>query len=827
MIRGKYIYKDATGYADALEGTRHCAALAVEQGSNETLALVPCQPSAPQWRPVTLQIEPKTSEEHPHGHNSNGAERDSSLPLQVATRIVNTSTDGHTSVEAKDDVLVQLELQTAVAPIDSQPCSDTHGDKSPQVVRQINAGRSRFAISDEQKNSRSFQPETRSIGLLTDSQSVNDDEDDEDEFEVPGPEEDDDVVFGYTVETQDVTKLRIPLSRLSIVDEINPETQDVTELRDLLSRLSIAFHSGRTVSKKEWASARKETLRSPRYHSPKHTPKAQRLAMCPINRPERSHIDKIRVVRLMTEKRTRKLQSLATQRAAADSGVDIGGGMDGVRVEGQGHSDDRPLLGGNSMEYLGSQQKRAGSAVEAGGMLSLEVQAQVTEGDEAVKVDHVTQGSGVEDEAGDGDEELADAGAAETEQADNNDEVMIGSDVEAAMEVDDETAKSSGDSGVIDEDSMKLEADGPRFEANEAGNPESMEIEPRCDRGKFNKEKLQDRIGRERAEFALRQASINWVSSREMVLASADTSAQSSQQHPTPVSTLETEDADSSILQGIAQHLVSTNSAADLREARLGKRPESRTVPAEVSGPSPSSRLPLTDDGKVPFPTQSMSPPRSSPPTTVSQERLPKGDGDTSDTTLSTPTPASTSPSSVSPTPPASPLPRNPASTTRSPKPASVRPEASAPEKPRHKRGCDSADDEDPHGEAKKTKPDQENRCPPSPAPPPLPPARKVLQTKPATRKPRGNGTHNSLNSPASGPSTASQPMPIHPPESSKRVQQQRPGSAKADDEIVPLNDIPDKTLTDKEILAQYADAAMAFWESDDEGEGEDGCGEG
>ena len=333
MIRGKYIYKDATGYADALEGTRHCAALAVEQGSNETLALVPYQPSAPQWRPVALQIEPKASGEHPHhraslendkalqsdsktiegsndGHTSNGAEKDSSLPLQVVTRIVNTSTDGHTAVEAKDDVLIQLELQTAVAPIDSQPCSDTHGDKYPQVVRQINAGRSRFAISDEQKNSRSFRPEARSIGLLTDSQSVNDDEDDEDEFEVPGPEEDDDVVFGYTVEPQDVTKLGIALSRLSIVDEINPETQDVTELRDLLSRLSIAFHSGRTVSKKEWASARKENRRSPRYHSPKHTPKAQRLAMCPINRPERSHIDKIRVVRLMTEKRTRKLQKL-------------------------------------------------------------------------------------------------------------------------------------------------------------------------------------------------------------------------------------------------------------------------------------------------------------------------------------------------------------------------------------------------------------------------------------------------------------------------------------------------------------------------------------
>ena len=494
--------------------------------------------------------------------------------------------------------------------------------------------------------------------------------------------------------------------------------------------------------------------------------------------------------------------------------------MDGVRVEGQGHSEDRPLVAGNSMGDLDSQQKGAGSAVKAGRMLSLEVQAQVTEGDEVVKVDHVMQGFGVEEEAGDGDEELADAGAAETQQADNNDEVMIGSDVEAAMEVDDETAESSGDSGIIDEDSMKLEADGPRFEANEAGNPESTEIEPRCDRGKVNKEKLQDRIGREKAEIVLRQASINGVNTGEMVLGSAGTSAQSSEQHLTPASTSETKDADSSILQGIAQHLVSTNSAADLREARLGKRPESRTVPAEVLGQSPSSRLPLTDDGKAPFPTQSMSPPTSSPPTTVSQERLPKGDGDTSDTTLSTPTPASTSPSSVSP------LPRNPALTTRSPKPASVRNEASAPEKPRRKRGCDSADDEDPHGEAKKTKPDQENRCPPSSAPPPLPPARKVLQTKYTTRKPRGNGTHNSLNSPASGPSTASQPMPIHPPESSKRVQQQRPGSAKADDEIVPLNDIPDKTLTDKEILAQYVDAAMAFWESDDEGEGE-GEGEG
>ena len=673
MIRGKYIYKDVIGYADALEGIRHCAALAIEQGSNEAL--------------------------------SKGAEKDSSLPLQVATRIVNTSTDSHTSVEAKDDVHVQLEVQTAVAPIDSQPNSDTHGDKSPQVVRQIDAGRSRFAISDEQKNSRSFQRETRSIGLLTDSQSVNDDEDDEDEFEVPGPEEDDDVVFGYTVEPQDVTKLRIALSQLSIVDEINPETQDVTELRDLLSRLSIAFHSGRTVSKKEWASARKESLRSPRFYSPKHTPKAQRLAMCPIYRPERLYSDKLRVVRLMTEKRTRKLQSLATQRATADSGVEIGEGMDDVRVEGQEHSEDRPLVARNSMGDLDSQQKGAGSAVEAGGMLSLVVQAQVTEGDEVVKVGHVMQGSGVEEEAGDGDEELADAGAAETQQAGNNDEVMIGSDVEAAMEVDDETAESSG-GGIIDEDSMKLEADGPRFEANEAGNPESMEI-------------------------ALRQAFINGVSSGEMVLGSADTLAQSSQQHPTSVSTSETEDADSSILQGIAQHLISTNSAADLREARLEKLPESRTVSAEVSGPSPSSRLPLTDDGKVPFPTQLMSPPESSPPTTVSQERLPKGEGDPSDTTLSTPTPASTSPSSVSPTPP------------------------------------------------------------------------------------------------ASGPSTASQPMPIHPPESSKRVQQQRPGSAKADDEIVPLKDIPDKTLTEKEVLAQYADAALAFWESDDEGEGEDGRGEG
>lgn len=490
------------------------------------------------------------------------------------------------------------------------------------------------------------------------------------------PRSADDVVLGHGVETQDVTQLRIRLDWLSIA--ARDRDQEVAEVSDSLSRLSVTDVDGRTVSKTGSGSARKGALRSPRCRSPWQVAK--------LPRPERSSDHKARIARLKaTAKRTGRLQRSANQQPATDICVEADGGMVGVEVEERVDGGDRSLADGDSME-------------------------------------------GVID--GDGDEELADAEAAEIPRADEEyNTVMIGSDVDGEMELDDETPASSGDSKVIDGDSMDLEEDAPPAEAKEAGDSKSMEIGAQSDHGKVNKETLQDKIRGEKATLASRQASTIGTNGSEMGSSSAGATARPSQQPAASASVAETEVADPSPLHGVAQHLISTNSAADLREARRGKRPESRA------------------------------------------------------------------------TPPASPLPTNMASTTGSAKPASGNDESAAPKKQPGKRGCGSSGDEKPDDGAGQAKQNQTDESPPAASSRPrLSATRQVLLAK---RNARGKGTangrtDNSRNSTASGPSTAAQPSTVDPPQSSKRAMQTKPEKADSDDDIVPLKDIPDKTLTGK-----------------------------
>ena len=203
------------------------------------------------------------------------------------------------------------------------------------------------------------------------------------------------------------------------------------------------------------------------------------------------------------------------------------------------------------------------------------------------------------------------------------DEVMVGSDVDGEMEVDGETPDSDGEP-------MQLEEDGPQLAIMLARKRFSPKKRPQRERGKV----LNGRISREKAAIPLRQS----------VSGAVAVSAQSSQQQQQPP---------------VAHGPIPTNSPADLREARLGKKPEAKAAQDEVAGPSPLRH-------------------------TSSSEGADTVDEHKSDTTEPTTTPSSTPPSSTPSSPPASPLPKDPAPTReRSLKPAT---NASALQ---HQRGCD------------------------------------------------------------------------------------------------------------------------------------------
>ena len=426
-------------------------------------------------------------------------------------------------------------------------------------------------------------------------------------------------------------------------------------------------------------------------------------------------------------------------------------------------------------------------------------------------------------EVDDEDDEIVDADSTEastSQEADNVDEVMIGSDVEAEMEIDDETPTVVGDCMELEEDnpqqasneasnqdSMRLEEDNPQQASNEASNQDSMRLEEdnpqsgvdaadstdpmdmeyQRPHGSVNNGILQDRIQRERAQIALRQTSTAVASSGGLASGSVSALTQSSQQHAAPVSVPETMDAAISMPQGVAHNPTSRNSEADLREARLGKKAESRMVPAEVASTSPSPGVPVTEDGGRPYPTLSILPPESTPSAAASPA------------TQATLTPASTLPSSASSTPPISPLPRNMAPTHNgSPKPASVQCEASAPKKQTRKRHCDSVGDwsvdEEAVAEWEKSNVSQGDQSTPGSGLPTISATRRILLAKPVKRNVQMKPDSETTN-----PSQPTEKSSAESAEPSKRVQHKRPEKAETD-EIVPLNDISDKALTGKSV---------------------------
>ena len=244
---------------------------------------------------------------------------------------------------------------------------------------------------------------------------------------------------------------------------------------------------------------------------------------------------------------------------------------------------------------------------------------------------------------------------------DSVDEVMIGSDIDGVMEVDGDAPDADGDSGSINGDTMQVEEASPQSAARGTSKPQ------------FGDRKvLHGRISREKAAIPLRQTP------RSAVSGPVTASAQPSQQQAALIPASVTGNTDASLLQGVTQNPISTNSAADLREARLGKRAEARVAADTV-----------TESDSIP-------PPTSIPQSTSSSGRAMPEDGDTSDTTQPTTTPTSTLPSSTSSSTPASPLLRDTTSTTEgSPKPVSGQAGATTPENKNRKRGCDDSDEDD------------------------------------------------------------------------------------------------------------------------------------
>ena len=213
------------------------------------------------------------------------------------------------------------------------------------------------------------------------------------------------------------------------------------------------------------------------------------------------------------------------------------------------------------------------------------------------------------------------------------DEVMIGSDVDGEMEVDEETADSDGEP-------MQLEEDGSQLAIILTRKRFAPKKRPQRQRDKV----LHGRISREKAAIPLRHT----------VSAAVAVSAPSNQQQAVPVSVSVVASADISLQQPVARGQIPTNSPADLREARLGKKPEARDAKDEAAAPSPL-RYTSPSDGAV------------------------TEDEHKSDTTEPRTTPTSTPPSSTPSSLPASPLSKaDPAPTReRSPKRA---PNASAPQ---------------------------------------------------------------------------------------------------------------------------------------------------
>ena len=477
---------------------------------------------------------------------------------------------------------------------------------------------------------------------------------------------------------------------------------------------------------------------------------------------EEDHAERVRVLefKMIKEKR---VQTRNYQQAVADCVVEAQGGMIGLEIDERAEEQIRAL---QSTEAAISQPARADSAIDdRDRMDGLEFQVPIVAGlGEMMEVTDAPP-----------DQQIAD---------DTVDEVMIGSDVDGEMEVD-----SDEDSGVNDGDQMDVREEGLKLDSTIAGPSDPIDIAPQCIPGKVNKEKLQDRLRREQEKFALRQTSTQGSSSRETTLVSSSALVQPSQQQPAAES--ETGNAAISMPPRVAENIESSYSASELREARLGKRAESRMVQGEVVGPAISTS------------SQSISAPASVISSPVGDS---KENGNKSDISQSTTTPTSTEPSSTSSTVPSSPTPAILASIhDGSPKPASVTGEASAPKKRNSKRDCDSPDDsrddEKSPGKVENGKANQDDQNIPGSGSPKVSPTRSVLPAKTVKRKLDVNGTqvdkvedHHTPTSPASQPTKDSAGTEDSPAESSKKARNAPPPpkTNTASEDVAPLSEIPD-----------------------------------
>ena len=341
-------------------------------------------------------------------------------------------------------------------------------------------------------------------------------------------------------------------------------------------------------------------------------------------------------------------------------------------------------------------------------------------------------------------------------------QAMIGSDSEAEMEIDDPTptvgddkvlagdpmdlddGAEAGDPMDLDDstegtgDSMDLDVsqDGPRFELVDTGNSSSasttatkislapaqvgqrpnvteagvfrsMDGKQERNPGKVNQGKLLEKLNREKAELALRKTSTK-VADKVATKSHTDAALeQSTQEHASPVAAPETGNTAPRGLEGATKPLDSLNSAEDLKEARRGKKPETKAVPEEVKIPTPSPAQPEAPVGVQPASPRVSPPPASSPVSTSIPEGNETSQPDTSDTTSSAAiTPISTLPSST-----ASTVPTSPQTTTPTSSGSSSAGSATAGDKASRKRKVVKrrSDDKKPHANPKKATPDQDH----------------------------------------------------------------------------------------------------------------------
>ena len=722
-LNGKYISEEVTTRTDALQDIRQCRVSAPEPVLNESLALETHQQSAPD-KQFSKRIK--------------AAERGSNPKKQRA--VLHRSRNAVRKVQRYTRAAALRRLSTrnvlpSFPPSSSSTPLPLLGAAGLSLAKPVDND-----VYDEQKKIGSRQLMSRPNVLLYDQWSLDEEDDDEELQEVADTLDD-------------------LLNRFSILPIHQPIYRPISQHNALI---------------KDVCSARNDIIASVmlnRTTAPKLN--AQRLvrrraARSRAHRFEGSRLDSVCSIRLkVMGKRARR-----PRQALAESCVEANEDMTGLEF---GEPAEAQVKGGDSIGAQTCQQAGADIIVETEVMVGIEVQEVITES------------LGVS--------QSMDLSPDSTQQA------VIGFDVYGAMEVDDETPDPACD------------------EANAAGSPDSMDIDPldidhmdidpvdidpmdidpmdtdpmdidpmdidlQCNLGKLNREKLQDAIRRGKAKITLRKTSTNEPNSGEVVSGSDGAVVQSSQEYATPASTSESGYATASMLPAVAQNLVSTNSDADLREARLGKRPESRTAPEEVTGPSLLPSPLTTGDGGVSVSTPSILPPVSTPSTTASSHS----------TTTSTSTPST----SVSSSPPDSPLPRNRVSSL--PAPASVKAETSANEKEVRDRDYGSLDDSCNEGrssdEVKNAKRIQGDQNVPNPESPKVSATRRVLLVRPMKRKARIDATEagkpeDHRKAPGSRALPTSQATQKPPAESFKKARN-TPKDDTDSETVAPLNDIPD-----------------------------------